>query len=191
MAGRPAIYKIDEATIAKITYERLLGHSWIRIAYSIGLPNQQLSRWRKNSGYVDPLRSVGDEELSHIIRDYMNEHSNIGKVFLEGHLRGESLYVPFSQLNRVVKLVDAEGLTHRKTGPRLKRREYNVVRPHHLWHIDGHHALDRWGLVTHGAIDGASRVVLYLHCADNNLPATPLGQFVIACNTYQIPRCVR
>jgi hypothetical protein len=68
---------------------------------------------------------------------------------------------------------------------------YNVVQPHRLWHIDGHHALDRWGLVTHGAIDGASRVVLYLHCADNNLPSTPLEQFVKACDMYQIPSCVR
>jgi hypothetical protein len=188
MAGRPALYNIYEETI---TTERLRGYSWILIANKIGVPNQQLYRWRKNNGYVDPLRSVGDDELSQIIRDYLNEHPFIGRIFLAGHLLSEKLFVPLTQLRRVTELVDPEGLTHRKTGQRLKRREYNIVRPHHLWHIDGHHALDRWGLVTHGAIDGASRVVLYLHCADNNLPATPLEQFVIACHTYQIPRCVR
>lgn len=42
------------------------------------------------------------------------------------------------------------------------RRVYNVPGPNHLWHMDGHHKLIRYGLVTHGCIDGNSRVVIYL-----------------------------
>ena len=35
-------------------------------------------------------------------------------------------------------------------------------------YIDSHHKLIRWRMVTHGAIDGYSRVVLYLKCTSNN-----------------------
>ena len=34
--------------------------------------------------------------------------------------------------------------------------------PHHLWHHDGHHKLIRYGLITHGCVDGFSRAVIYL-----------------------------
>jgi hypothetical protein len=44
------------------------------------------------------------------------------------------------------------------------RRVYNVPGPNHLWHMDGHHKLIRYGLVTHGCIDGHTRVVIYLGC---------------------------
>lgn len=42
------------------------------------------------------------------------------------------------------------------------RRVYNVAGPHHLWHHDGHHKLIRYGLITHGCVDGFSRTVIYL-----------------------------
>ncbi|KAJ7458755.1 hypothetical protein B0H11DRAFT_1617145, partial [Mycena galericulata] len=36
----------------------------------------------------------------------------------------------------------------------IKRRTYEVLRPHALWHIDGHHKLILWGIVIHGIVDG-------------------------------------
>ena len=42
------------------------------------------------------------------------------------------------------------------------RRVYNVPGPHHLWHNDGHHKLIRYGLVTHGCVDGNTRTIIYL-----------------------------
>lgn len=57
--------------------------------------------------------------------------------------------------------------------------------------VDGNHKLIRWNLVVHGAIDGYSRLVLYLHCANNNLAATVLDQFVSATKSYFIPSRVR
>ncbi|EPT00177.1 hypothetical protein FOMPIDRAFT_1123102, partial [Fomitopsis schrenkii] len=41
----------------------------------------------------------------------------------------------------------------------VKRRVYHVPRPNHLWHIDGHHKLIRWGIVVHGGIDGCGAFV--------------------------------
>lgn len=40
--------------------------------------------------------------------------------------------------------------------------------------MDGHHKLIRYGMITHGMIDGFSRCIIYLRIADNNLSSTPL-----------------
>ena len=47
-------------------------------------------------------------------------------------------------------------------------RSYRVAGPNSLWHIDGHHSLVTWGFVIHGAIDGFSRLVVFLKCSTNN-----------------------
>jgi hypothetical protein len=41
----------------------------------------------------------------------------------------------------------------------IKRRVYHVTRPNALWHLDGHHKMIRWGIVTHGFADGYCRTV--------------------------------
>ena len=42
------------------------------------------------------------------------------------------------------------------------RRVYNVPGPHHLRHNDGHHKLIRYGLITHGCVDGNTRTIIYI-----------------------------
>ena len=57
--------------------------------------------------------------------------------------------------------------------------------------IDGNHKLVRWNMVIHGAIDGHSRKILYLHCADNNRSTTVLECFQKAVQDYNIPHRIR
>ena len=40
---------------------------------------------------------------------------------------------------------------------RHARRTYNVRWINSVWHIDGHHKMNRWKIVIHGGIDGYSR----------------------------------
>eukprot|EP01038_Epipyxis_sp_PR26KG_P004710 gene4710-6611_t len=86
--------------------------------------------------------------------------------------------------------VDPIGLALRSRTT-IKRRVYNVAGPHHLWHLDGHHKLHRWNLVTHAAIDGFSRLVTFIHCSDNNRARTVLESFVPAVTNYGIPSRIR
>lgn len=46
-------------------------------------------------------------------------------------------------------------------------------------------------MVIHGAIDGHSRLVLYLHCADNNRSTTVLSCFKKAVNDFALPHRIR
>lgn len=52
-----------------------------------------------------------------------------------------------------------------------------MAHPNFLCHIDSHHKLIQWRLVIHGAIDGFSRLIVYLECTDNNRAATVVSIF--------------
>ena len=58
-------------------------------------------------------------------------------------------------------------------------------------HCDGNHKLIKWRLVIHGGIDGYSRTIVYLKCANNNRAQTVLESFTEAVSDYGLPAKVR
>lgn len=56
---------------------------------------------------------------------------------------------------------------------------------------DGHHKLIRWRLVTHCAIDGYSRLVLFIQCSNNNRSSTVYNLFLRAVGQYGLPSRIR
>ena len=77
------------------------------------------------------------------------------------------------------------GMLLRSLNVNLKHRgQYNVPGLLSLWHIDGNHQLIHFGFVIHGAIDGYSRRIMYLHCSCNNKAATALNLFLDAVCKY-------
>ena len=73
----------------------------------------------------------------------------------------------------------------------VSRRSYSVERSNSLWHIDGHHILIRWRMVVHGAIDGYSRMIVYLACSTNNRALTVYKLFKNATQEFGVPSRVR
>lgn len=71
-----------------------------------------------------------------------------------------NVHVQRERLRRSIKRV--RGQEQQPTPSAINRRAYNVRGPNYLWHIDGHHKLIKWRLVTHGCIDGFSRLITYL-----------------------------
>lgn len=56
---------------------------------------------------------------------------------------------------------------------------------------DGHHKLIRWRFVTHAGIDGYSRLIVFMHCSDNNRSTTVYTHFLKAIRLYGLPSRVR
>ena len=56
---------------------------------------------------------------------------------------------------------------------------------------DSHHKLIRWRIVTHGCIDGYSRLITFLKCSDNNRATTVYELFPTAVQQHQLPSRVR
>ena len=92
---------------------------------------------------------------------------NIGISMMIGHLRSCNINVPRQRLRDSLVRLSPLSVFMRSLIT-VSRRCYNVPAPNSLWHIDGHHCLIRWRLVTHWGVDGFSRMIVFLHCSDNN-----------------------
>lgn len=59
--------------------------------------------------------------------------------------------------------------------------------------VDGHHKLIRWKIVTHAAIDGYSRMIVFMKCSNNNkaTTCTVYNHFLEAILNYGLPSRVR
>ena len=66
-----------------------------------------------------------------------------------------------------------------------------VAAPNAMWHVDGNHKLIRWWLVIHAGVDGFSRTVVFIKCANNNKSVTVLEAFRMGVSQFGIPDCVR
>ena len=62
---------------------------------------------------------------------------------------------------------------------------------HTFTYTDGHHKLIRWRLVTHCAIDGYSRLIVYCRCSSNNRASTVYDLFLDAVEKYGLPSRIR
>lgn len=69
--------------------------------------------------------------------------------------------------------------------------KYNVPGPYHLWHLDGHHKVKRYHLVTHAAIDGCTRLYTFARCNDNNEESTVMQDLEVGVREFGCPSRVR
>uniref|UniRef100_A0A3P9AY47 Integrase catalytic domain-containing protein n=1 Tax=Maylandia zebra TaxID=106582 RepID=A0A3P9AY47_9CICH len=112
---------------------------------------------------------ISDHELDQIVSQIKTEHPNVGGVMLMGHLRSKNIVVQRW----------------------LARRVYSVPHPNFIWHIDGNHKLIRWKFVVHGAIDGYSRMLMFLQCSSNNRAETVKALFTAAVGQFGRPLHIR
>lgn len=57
--------------------------------------------------------------------------------------------------------------------------------------MDGHHKLIRYGMITHGCIDGFTRAITWLCVANDNIATTPLRCFHQAIQVLGVPSRMR
>ena len=133
---------------------------------------------------------ISDSQLDHITQQFVTNHPNCGERSFDGYLRQMGLRIQRHRLRRSLHRVDPRGIACRISRA-LHRREYSVLMPNSLWHIDGHHKLIRWRIVVHGGIDGFSRLPVYLRVSTDNTSDTVLKYFRAAVAAYGLPSRVR
>lgn len=134
--------------------------------------------------------SVTDEHLNAEILHIKAAHPNAGEVMVNGHLRSRCIIVQRHRLRQALLRVDSEGINQRRLTT-IHRRLYSVPCPNFIWHLDGNHKLIRWKLVVHGAMDGYSRMVLFLKCSNNNRANTVTTEYLHAVEEFSRPLHVR
>lgn len=177
-----------------VTLWRQHKYSWVEVAEELGVSISTLHRWRAEVGYEDPFFVVHDDAaLTPLISDYLIGHPYRGEMLLTSHLRENyNVKVRRDRLRRLIAEIDPEGLDFRRKKP-IVRRTYNGIAPGHVWHIDTHHKIGRFGFVTFGAVDGFTHEVMALHCCISNRANDLLNVLLDSrgLNTYGLPEIMR
>ncbi|XP_066932125.1 uncharacterized protein [Clytia hemisphaerica] len=130
------------------------------------------------------------DQLKEKITEINKQFPNSGSEEVLSHLKGQGIILQRDKCRELLRQVDPEGVAMR-WAQTIKRRQYRVPTPNSLWHIDTHHKLIRWNFVTHGCIDGFSRLVSMLKVSADNLASTALNFFVEGIKEYGIPSRLR
>jgi hypothetical protein len=172
--GRP---KYD-ISIESVCLMRREGFSWTSIAKILGINSKTIKRRLVDNNVADEFKysNITDHELDIRLQLIRNQQPYSGQQILLGTLRSQNINIQRQRLRDSMARIDPWGTASRQTQV-IVRKKYNVAGPNSLWHIDGNHKLITWKFVIHGAIDGYSRLITYLHCNTNNYASTVLQHF--------------
>lgn len=178
--------------IEDIEFLRGLGFSWTRIAQVIGISRSTLYRRLEEEGVPTSVwyTQMSDVDLDRVIQQLKRDHPNDGERLIRGRLIGQGIHVPRTRTRASIHRIDPIN-TQLRRSVTVRRRVYYAAGPNAVWHIDGHHKLIRWRFVIHGGIDGYSRTIVYLHCADNNRANSVMNTFTNAVAIHGLPNRIR
>ncbi|KAA0706219.1 hypothetical protein E1301_Tti016287 [Triplophysa tibetana] len=188
--GRPDVEIPDEAIEGYLMY----GLKVKDIAALYGVGRWTVRRRMQQCGLrVSELYSdINDTDLDRLVLGIQREHPQCGYRMMRAFLHASGHLIQFVRVRESLQRVDPEGTQLRALANRtLHRRQSSVPAPNCMWHIDGNHKLIRWRFVIHGAIDGFSRLIVYLNAATNNKATTVLDAFVRAVSQFGLPSRVR
>ena len=170
---------------------RALNYNWTKIAAIMNISRATLYRKLNEAGIsTNDYSQVTNQQLDELVASIKQDHPYDGEILLNGHLRSKGIRVTRQALRDSIHRVDHSNVLSRRHDV-IRRRIYSVSHPNSVWHIDGHHKLIRWRFVIHGAIDGFSRTITYLGCADNNQAATVFELYTSAISQFGLPDQVR
>jgi len=186
--GRPKV----QVTMDEVELLRSLRFSFTDIAKILDISRATLYRRLEEEGLSSECTysDISDNDLDDCLIRIKYNHPNDGERLLAGHLCQLGIIVPRSRLRSSIQRVDPENTAIRRSVT-VRRRVYHVAGPNVVWHVDGNHKLIRWRFVIHGAIDGFSRLVVFLKCSNNNRATTMFNHFTSAVDIHGLPTRIR
>ena len=182
--------KLD-VTKEEILHLKSLNYSWTKIAEILDVSRQTLYRRLQEFG-IDSSKftSISESDLDTALTNIKSSHSSCGEVMMQGYLLHSGIKVQREKLRAAIHRVDHTNTVNRHSSV-IRRRVYTTPHPNAVWHLDGNHKMIRWRLVIHAGVDGFSRLITYIRCANNNLASTVLQEFLKGISIYGIPYSVR
>lgn len=138
----------------------------------------------------DRYSNISDADLDSKVSGLQSKFPNAGSVMMNGLLQSSGENVQRERVRESINRTSPFPVVQRLTKT-VKRRRYSVPMSNSYWHIDGHMKLIRWGISTHGGIDGFSRLIVFLKADTDNRASTVLQHFIKACLQYGVPSRVR
>jgi hypothetical protein len=193
--GRPArIRSAEDNERMKISIDemRRLQLTWTLIAQRINQSPQWLRKWRIDNAYCDPnaMSNICNEELDTAVVASQLPHPRRGENLTMADMTAQHIIVSRKRLRESIHRTNPEAVEFRKSRT-IRRRQYSVKGPHHLWHVDGNHKLIEYGIAIEGAIDGFTRTCLFLKALTRYNADIVHDLFVNAVNEYTLPSRVR
>ncbi len=142
------------------------------MAELLGVSVSTVTRRLRNYGLsVRQMYSdITDTQLNELVSTINHQFPNAGYRIASSLLQGMGHRVPERRVRESMRLVDPISVAYRHSRRgTVDRRRYNVPYPNAMWHVDGNMSLIRWGFVVHGAVDGYSRLITYLHCSTTTM----------------------
>jgi hypothetical protein len=98
----------------RVTYLRTLYYSWTDISRMLNVSRRSLFRLtHNNEAFIDPHRSLNNDELECALHGYGVNSLYRGEVMLVGFLRSNGFRIPISQLRSTLHRIDADGIAVR------------------------------------------------------------------------------
>ena len=187
-AGRPR-YLISAQ---QLQFLRDFHFTWTKIAKILWVSRKTINRRRQELGMSQELSwsSISDNDPKQIMCDIQTLTPGIGQTRMLGALWSRALKIERWRVRQCLREIDPGGTVLRWQQV-IQRRSYHVRSPNSLWHLDGNHKMVKWRFVIHVAIDGFSRVILYVYCATDNTSQTVQSLFEEVVRQYGLPSRVR
>ena len=183
MIGRPR----SDLVLDDVEFLLSLSLSMTKVAQILMVSRSTIYRCMKEENRVlGSYTSITDATLDTIIQSIKRHDQNDGEVMVAAHLSRIGVRVTWARMRASIHRVDPLGVAERSCQI-IRCRTYSAPHPNYVWHMDSHHKLIRWRIVIHGAVDGFSRKVLYLTCANNNRASTVVSLFSSAADSHGLP----
>ena len=155
------------------------------IAALLGVSTSTIRRRMRQYGLSirQQYTQLANTTLDQLILEILSEHPNSGYRMVCSYLSDGGIRISQQRARDSLARIDPLSVVYEYIVDSIM---FHTQMPFGII-IDGNMSLCRWGFAVHGAVDGYSRMIVYLHCSTNNNAETVLSHFIGGVEEYGYP----